>query len=331
MILKRSCSCVLAIGCFMAATGLAIAQNEVVLHSFELPPKGANPSSGVVRDKSGNFYGTTSAGGQYNQGVTYKLSASGRVTVLYNFTGGADGGNPEAGVVLDSAGNLYGVCASGGSGGGLVYKLDNAGDETVLHRFGETINDGDSPQSGVVLDTEGNLYGTTFYGGAFGAGTVYKLTSSGEETVLHTFTGGADGGGGTYGGGPAGLIIDAAGNLYGTTGLGGSGSSGVVFEISAAGQETVLYNFTGGADGGYPNGVIRDPEGTLYGVADGGGTGYGVVFKISRSGKETVLYSFTGGSDGFEPQGGLVRDASGNLYGTTVFWRQCIWRIGVQA
>ena len=260
-------------------------------------------------------------------------------SVLYNFTGGADGGSPDAGVIRDEAGNLYGTTYGGGSAGaGVVFRLDRKGNETVLYSFtGGT--DGGSPVAGLIRDEDGNLYGTTSSGGnlssplchGIGCGVVFRLDSSGNETVLHSFSGGADGDYPT-----AGLIRDAWGNFYGTTESGGNGSSscpfgsggcGVVFKLDPWGKETVLYTFSGGADGAIPDAsLIRDKAGNLYGTAQLGGNsssplcitfGCGVVFKLDRWGKETVLYAFTGGADGSGPYASLVRDAAGNLNGTT--------------
>src|ERR1700691_419832 len=218
----------------MAVTA-AFAQTpgEVVLHSFAPdPPKGANPNAGLIRDAAGNLYGTAVQGGAWNQGVVYKVDPAGHQSVLYAFTGGADGGSPNAGVIRDTAGNLYGTTTYGGAapgttGSGVVYKLNTAGQETVLYSFmGGT--DGKWPFAGVILDSEGNLYGTTNSGGTAGSpcnsgcGVVYKLNASGQETVLYSFTG-------TDGAGPyAGVIRDSAGTLYGTTFAGGTGA-GVVY------------------------------------------------------------------------------------------------------
>src|SRR5580700_9701150 len=174
--------------------------------------------------------------------------------VLHRFYGGNDGRNPNAGLIRDSAGNLYGTTAGGGSSPGIVYRIDDSRHETVLYSFkGGT--DGAFPFGGVIRDSAGNLYGTTYQGGAAYAGVVYKLDSSGNETVLHTFSFN----GGTDGGNPyAGVIRDPAGNLYGTTYYGGVWGAGVVYKVDSAGNETVLYSFTGGADGGNPQaGVIR--------------------------------------------------------------------------
>jgi uncharacterized repeat protein (TIGR03803 family) len=297
---------------------LDAAGNQTVLHSFTGLADGGNPFAGVTLDAEGNLYGTASAGGAANRGVVYILDPSGNETVLYNFTGGADGGNPEAGVILDAAGNLYGTAAAGGAGfSGVVFKLDKSGKETVLHSF--TGLDGGVPVAGVVRDAAGNLYGTTYQGGSGFAGVVYQLDTAGHETVLHNFTGGADGG---YP--QAGLTRDSEGNLYGTCDSGGPGFAGLVYKIDTTGNETVLYSFTGGADGGNVNaGVILDPAGNLYGVTTtGGSTSTGVIFKLDKSGVETVLYNFIGGPagngvGGSFPFTGLVRDSTGNLYGTT--------------
>jgi uncharacterized repeat protein (TIGR03803 family) len=307
----------------LAAAAIAPAQaqtaTETILHSFSPePPKGATPYAGVIRDAAGNLYGTTYEGGAWNQGVVYKVTPSGQETLLHSFTGGADGANPAAGVIADSAGNLYGTTLYGGAapankGSGVVYKLNPSGQETVLYTFSGGA-DGKWPFAGVIRDSTGNLYGTTSEGGADDGGVVYELDLSGQETVLYSFTGAS-------GSGPnAGVIRDAAGNLYGTTVYGGTGS-GVVYKLNTSGQETVLYTFTGGADGMWPSaGVIQDSAGNLYGTTQGGGsTGYGVVYKLDPAGRETVLYSFKGGTDGGSPFAGVIRDPAGNLYGTTLY------------
>ena len=328
--------------CAAATIAVAPAQTpatytETVLHNFPPDsPKGAYPYSGVIRDEAGNLYGTTTYGGIYAAGAVYKVGPDGHETVLYSFTGGADGNAPYGDLVRDSAGNLYGTTFGGGNltpdscmyegtweygGCGVIFKLDPAGQETVLYTFTGGV-DGALPTVGLIRDAAGNLYGTTQAGGPANAGVVFKVTPSGQEAVLHGFTGGADGGVPL-----AGLIADSAGNLYGTTRCGGSGTllycngsgAGVVFRVDPAGNETVLYNFTGGADGAFPQApVIRDSAGNLYGTTNGGGTGLqGVVFKLDPAGQETVLHDFVGGTDGKYPVAGLIRDGAGNLYGTT--------------
>ena len=255
-------------------------------------------------------------------------------SVLYTFANVSGGWNPQAGLIADSAGNLYGTAEYGGSlsspcgrdGAGVVYKLSPTGQETVLHTF--TGVDGCFPFTSLLQDAAGNLYGTTTGGGNTYHGTAFKLNPAGTEVVLHSFTNGKDGSD------PEGnLISDRAGNLYGTTTGGGlyghagcGGGCGVVYELNSTGKEMVLHSFTGvdGVDGSNPvGGLIRDPAGNLYGttatggVAGIGGLGYGTVYKLDPAGKETILHSFTDGADGAFPAAGLVRDAAGNLYGTT--------------
>jgi uncharacterized repeat protein (TIGR03803 family) len=260
------------------------------------------------------------------------------LSVLYTFTGGADGGVPVQGVVPDGTGNFYGTAAFGGnalgtSGAGVVFKLDSTGTETVLYTFTGGV-DGRDPE-GVVRDGTGNLYGITAEGGTAGScapssgcGVVFKLDPTGNETVLHSFTGGSDGASPN-----APPVRDAVGNLYGTTILGGtfggtcaSYGCGVVYMLDPADNETVLHSFTGGSDGAYPyDGVIRDSAGNLYGTTMSGGiaescggySGCGVVFRLDSSGNESVLHTFYGGANGTFPFSGVVRDAAGNLYGST--------------
>jgi uncharacterized repeat protein (TIGR03803 family) len=309
---------------------LAPSGEETVLYSFPGKTDGVGPRAGVVLDSAGNLYGTTASGGNKGAlgGTAYKVDAAGKYTLLYEFSGYENGSSPYAGLVLDSEGNLYGTTNSGGANvnGGAVYKLDPAGNETVLHSFTIEAADGSNPFAGVTLDSTGNLYGTAFQSGNegcfeySGCGVVYKLDPSGRETVLYTFTGGADGGNPV-----GGVILDSAGNIYGTTADGGTPSgfsgNGVVFTLTPAGQETVLYTFTGGTDGSTPDaGLVFDSEGNLYGTTyQGGASGYGVVFKLDPSGKYSVLYNFTGQADGGNPIAGVVLDAAGNLYGTTEY------------
>jgi uncharacterized repeat protein (TIGR03803 family) len=255
---------------------------------------------------------------------------SGSTATLYSFVGQPDGAQPEAGLVRDTTEDLYGTTSFGGTtGNGVVFKVDPAGNETILHSFAGSPTDGANPRADLILDATGNLYGTTPTGGISNAGTVFKVDTTGKETVLYSFTGGTDGAL------PLGsLVQDATGNFYGTTSGGGATGNGVVFRLDSTGMETVLYSFTGEADGGNPRaGLILDASGNLYGTTSNGGvfnctsvgvsvekTGCGVVFKLDTKGTETVLYSFAGGSDGPDganPTAKLVQDASGNFYGTT--------------
>lgn len=269
--------------------------HETVLYSFRGGTDGEWPNA-VMLGADGNFYGTTYYGGntgcEGGCGTVFKLSPTGKETVLYAFTGGTDGGIPVGGVVQDSVGNLYGVALSGGNlgcndgyGCGAVFEVDTAGTETVLHSFIGG-NDGMWP-AGIIRDQEGNFYGSTTQGGQFNNGTVFKLDASGQEIVLYSFSGGADGGQPD-----AGVVLDASGNIYGSTSSGGAGSCGycgVVFVLEANGKETVLHSFTGGGDGSGPGAVTLDASGNIYGTAGGGGDlschyigeGCGTVFKIT--------------------------------------------------
>jgi uncharacterized repeat protein (TIGR03803 family) len=305
----------------------------------------------VLPDDEGNLYGV-SEGGAYGSGLVFKIDPSDHLTVLYNFTGGADGFTfGESTPIRDREGNLYATAGYGGDsactnnpggGCGVVFKLDPSGNETVLHAFtGGT--DGAFPLSGLVRDKAGNLYGVTAFGGANSTGVLYKVGPTSNETVLYTFTGGWPNA--SPNGPPA---LDKSGNLYGTTfccGLAGPGPAGVVFKVSPTGHETVLYAFTGGADGGDPNaGVVRDKAGNIYGTTavggnlacplnpgTGPGSGCGVVYKLDPAGHESVLYTFCSQpncADGNGPYPGrLVLEEGGQdrtenairLYGTTQF------------
>jgi len=242
---------------------------------------------------------------------------------LYNFSGASDGGQPLAGLVRDAAGNLYGTTYSGGASGfGVAFKLDRRGTETVLHSFAGGA-DGEYPYSDPVLDADGNLYGTAAGGGGngcggFGCGVVFEVSASGAETVLHSFTGGTTDGCYPHGS----LMMDANGNLYGTTDECGTSNLGTVFEVSSGtGSVTILHSFAGGSsDGDDPiyDGLLMDGAGNLYGVTLGGGaSGDGVIYELGTRGALTVLHSFSGGAaDGCYPYGTPVMDAKSNLYGT---------------
>ena len=290
--------------------------NEIVLYSFS-GPDGAQPYGGLVRDSAGNLYGTTSTGGVFlYYGTVFKLDTTGKETVLHNFGTLPDAEFPRASLTLDSSGNLYGTTpVAGPADYGVVFKIGTSGKETFLHAFGVyPYSDGTLPEGALIRDAAGNLYGTCSSGGA-GSGTVFKIDKTGKFTVLYTFTGEPDGVD-PY----SGLVRDGAGNLYGTTYSGGTLNLGTVFKVDSAGNETVLHSFAGHpADGANPlASLTTDPAGNLYGTTYlGGAAGYGTVFKLDPLGNETVLYSFTGGTDGGNPYAGLVRDPIGHLYGTT--------------
>lgn len=285
--------------------------SETVLYSFTGGSDGAYPQAGVTLDFFGNLYGTTTNGGSAGYGVVFKVDGHGNESVLHNFSGGQDGGYPYAGVVLDLAGNLYGDTSGGGNFGmGAVFKLNTNGHETVLYGF--PASDGLNPQAGVVQDSLGNLYGTTNGGGFYNAGIVFKLDSAGNEATLHTFTGGTDGSD-PYGG----VILDSVGNLWGSAGGGGPFNAGLIYKLDPSGNQTVLYNFTGGGDGASPNGVVMDSSGNLYGTCvRGGSAGKGLVFKVDPTGHETVLHTFMG-PDGSYPFAGVTLAPNGNIYGST--------------
>ena len=306
------------VAAFLIEAGSLHAQTFTILHSFAAPPDGANPVADLALDSSGNLYGTTANGGANGVGIVFKLDTMSKETVLYSFAGGTtDGANPNGGVILDSSGNLFGTTTIGGTNGlGVVYELDSTGKETVLHNFAGGASDGANPFSGLVEDSGGNLYGTTFNGGAHNLGTVFKIDASSKESMLYSFAGGANDGANPQ----AGLAIDSDGNLFGTTSNGGTAGVGIVFELDAGGKEAVLHTFAGGdSDGANPYArVIRDPKGNLYGTTTGGGVNNkGTVFKLDTSGTETLLYSFSGGGDGSDALGDLLLDPAGNLFGTT--------------
>jgi uncharacterized repeat protein (TIGR03803 family) len=321
------------------------AQTFTVLHTFD-GGDGASDIGSLTRDVDGNLYGMTAYGGTNKClpvtaycGTAFKLNATGKQLWLYSFSN-KGGRTPFAGLLRMTTGALYGTTFQGGDttcyslGCGTVFKLDN-GKETVLHKFTGGA-DGYFPSSTLVSDAARNLYGTTHLGGdAGGLGTVFKIDSAGKETILHSFAGPPEGGGdGAYP--DPGVIRDEAGNLYGVTGSGGAFGDGTVYEIDAAGQEKLLYSFSGGTDGNFPYSVLTvDSTGNLYGTTQAGGnlgqcaegTGCGVIFKLSpQPGEawiESTLYAFCSQkncTDGQRPMSGpLAMDGNGNLYGTTYF------------
>jgi uncharacterized repeat protein (TIGR03803 family) len=304
---------------------------------------GYQPQGGLVQYTDGNFYGTTSSGGMYGHGSVFKLTSTGTLTTLYSFcsqTGCPDGDTPIAGLVLANNGAFYGTTKFGGSANnGTAFKITPAGVLTKLHNFGVLVGhtDGYFPIAGLVLGTNGNLYGVTEDGGQKGGGTFYRLTPSGVFTTLYSFCSApqcADGDAPTNA-----LIQGTDGNFYGTTKDGGAinGSfvgSGIVFKISPSGIFTTLHTFCaaiGCTDGGSPTAALfQANDGNFYGSTSHGGTnntesfcgsiGCGTLFKITRTGKFTTLYNFCGESncaDGGTPEAALMQDTNGIFYGTT--------------
>jgi uncharacterized repeat protein (TIGR03803 family) len=237
-------------------------------------------------------------------------------TDVHDFTG-SEGANPLNGLMVAASGALFGTASSGGaSGNGSVYRITASGKLTAVYSF-KGGSDGANPQSFLIEDKSGNLYGTTFAGGTYGAGTVYRLTGA-KETVLYSF-GAPDDGSGPE----AGLAMDNHGNLYGTTSGGGLYGNGTVFELyGAAGgiKEKILYNFgSTGTDGAVPvAGVTLDASGNVYGTtSSGGSSSYGTVFELTKASgwAETIIHDFQDSDDGAVPYAGLVADSSGNFYG----------------
>jgi uncharacterized repeat protein (TIGR03803 family) len=309
---------------------------ETVVHAFAGGCDGANPYTGLVADKSGNFYGTTSSGGTCNSdqgyGTVYRLAPDGTESVVYAFTGGSDGWGPAGSLTADGKGNLYGMASAGGNGPGcnnigcgLVFEVTPKGKETLLYNF-QGGTDGSLPLGNVIRDAAGNLFGTTNRGGGGdcgggGCGTVFELAPDGTETILHAFQGGSDGELPQNG-----VVADGAGNLYGTTEGGGNELVGTVFEVTPAGNESVLYSFTRESGGYYPgSAVIFDKAGNLLGTTEyGGGVGCkqsggcGTAFMLAPDGTETVLNGFGKRRQGRDPVAGLLLGPHGTLYGTTL-------------
>ncbi len=304
----------------------AQAQTFTTLYTFTGVPDGSYPTGTLVRDNSGNLYGTTQGGGNsscfnefiYGCGTIFRVSSSGKETILHTFTNTPDGGGPVSGMILDSSGNLYGTTNYGGTGqAGTIFKIDAAGNYSVLYNFQSNGNQGQYPIGPLIRDSSGNLYGTTsgIGGSGCGCGNVFKLDTAGNLTVLYTMTGFYDDGSQPLGQ----LSRDAAGDLYGTDSAGGDGF-GIIFRIDSKGSEHILYSFKNLSDGENPwsglslNAQKKSAIGTTY---SGGKNRAGTVYRVTIGGALTPLYSFSGGSDGGNPAyGTLIQDNAGNLYGT---------------
>lgn len=316
----------------------ASAGTETVIYGFTGGSDGATPYAVPTMDGNGNLYGTTLYGGAYGNGIVYKLthSKSGwSESILHSFAGGSDGAVPYGGVILDAQGNIYGGTREGGancSSCGVVYELSpgkhGKWKETILYSFHGNQDSEGGPLGALTLDGKGNLYGGTAGNSSCGTdyyyGIVFELhhTNTGwKERDLHDFCG-TDGDGPDYGQ----LVFDSAGNLYGTSGFGGSGGLGVVFELSPAAHHqwtfTTIHSFTSDEGGVADGGLTIDASGNLYGAAaDGGAQGNGSIYRFAPQGggvwSETTPHAFDGAPDGVLPFQNPVFDANGNLYGTT--------------
>jgi uncharacterized repeat protein (TIGR03803 family) len=305
---------------FVAMLWLAVihpvsaAATETILHSFSLGDA-ANPSAGVIIGKKSYLYGMTPLGGDFNEGTIYRVGPTGDEEILYSFTDGDDGGDPQGNLVMDTKGNFYGAaCLNGASSAGTVFKLSASSIFTVIYTF-KGGSDGFCPTGSMVFDKLGNLCGTTYQGGTSNVGTIFKLTPSGTHTVLYSFAGGADGISPN-----GGLAIDGKGNLYGTTSSGGAYGYGTLFSFSTSKVHTVQWSFFNGADGSSPNGGLVLYKSIYFGTTVGGGTGgAGVLYGWSPTHPHGlgIYWAFTGGADAGNPHAGVVSDKKGNLYGTT--------------
>ena len=304
---------------------------ETVLWTFTNGADGGGPQGGVILDGAGNLYGTTLyAGGGNGCGTVFQLTPNQNggwnKNILHNFNSASgDACFPYGGLTFDSAGNLYGTTASGGTDDtGAVFQLspsNGSWNYSVIYSFQPGgSGDGANPHGTLAFDKAGNLYGTTLNGGAYNAGSVFQLTPSNggwSESVIYTFSG--QGGANPY----AGVIPDSNGNLYGTTYGGGANNAGVVFKLTQSGgtwSNEVIHTFGGGSDGAHPvSGSLLLDAGNLYGETFDGGQHFGTVFQLLTQGTgwtENILHRFLNKADGSNPSGGISVDATGNLYGT---------------
>ncbi|MGC9951473.1 MAG: choice-of-anchor tandem repeat GloVer-containing protein [Bryobacteraceae bacterium] len=289
--------------------------------------EGVIPFAGLVQATNGDFYGTTYYGGLNDVGTVYKFTLGGALTTLYSFcseSGCADGEYPYAGLIQATNGDLYGTTSNGATGG-TIYKIAPGGAYTTVYRFCALSGcpDGKTPIGGIIQATSGDFYGTTYYGGANGLGTVYRITPGGTLTTLHSFCAhsGCPDGQNPY----AVLVQGTDGDLYGTTQSGGANAAGTIFKITPGGKLTTLYSLcslSDCADGDTLDaGLIQGTDGNFYGTTiQGGANRQGTAFRITPDGALTTLYAFcslSGCADGNAPLAGLFQGTDGSFYGTT--------------
>ena len=292
---------------------LTLAGANTTLYSFTGENDGANPYGRLVQAANGNFYGTTFQAGSNGYGTSFRMTAGGSVAPLYSFTGGTDGGDPYSGLIQGLDGNFYGTAFEGGADSfGAVFKMTTNGVVTGLYEFTGG-NDGAYPYAGLVQGTDGNFYGTTLEGGAFGYGTVFRLNTNGTLTTLVSFNY-------TNGGYPQGGVIQGAdGNFYGTTYEGGTNGYGIVFSLTTNGTLTTLFSFSSTNGANPASALLQANDGNFYGTTSSGGLGgQGSVFKLTTNGVLTTLLWFDG-FNGANPQGTLIQATNGCFYGTTPF------------
>jgi uncharacterized repeat protein (TIGR03803 family) len=309
--------------------GSSSSATYTLLYSFEgVNNDGQSPDASLIQATDDNLYGTTYAGGAQNAGTVFRMTpGTGAETVLYSFGTGTDGEHPAAALMEGSDGNLYGTTYTGGTqNAGTVFEISLSGSETVLYSFGSVAGDGANPAAALRQGSDGNLYGTTYQGGADNDGTIFSVSPSTKaEVLLHSFSGPTGDGAGPG----AVLIQDSNGTLYGTTLAGGTFNDGTIFQLTpGSGAESTVYSFGAGindAEDPDASGLIKGSDGNFYGTTlEGGAHGAklstgGTVFSFSTgSGNDSIVYSFGSFSgDGAQPGGGVIQGSDGNLYGTT--------------